>query len=95
MKLTPLAQEDMESIYLYGLLNFGEEAAERYLSKLENTFSTIAQYRVGTERHEIGRGIYSLPVSSHVIFFLYEVDTVIIVRILHQSQDAVRHLRWI
>ncbi|WP_205680369.1 hypothetical protein [Brenneria alni] len=30
----------MENIFLYGLLNFGEEAADRYLSKLENTFNT-------------------------------------------------------
>ncbi|WP_240478586.1 type II toxin-antitoxin system RelE/ParE family toxin [Pectobacterium brasiliense] len=37
----------------------------------------------------------SFPVARHTLFFLYETDSVIVVRILHQSQDIVRHLKWL
>ncbi|MEF9676704.1 type II toxin-antitoxin system RelE/ParE family toxin [Pectobacterium aroidearum] len=47
------------------------------------------------ERKELGPGLYSFPVARHTLFFLYETDSVIVVRILHQSQDIVRHLKWL
>ncbi|WP_406641403.1 type II toxin-antitoxin system RelE/ParE family toxin [Pectobacterium brasiliense] len=39
--------------------------------------------------------MYSCPVVRHTLFFLYETDSVIVVRILHQSQDSMRHLKWL
>ncbi|WP_258305546.1 type II toxin-antitoxin system RelE/ParE family toxin [Pectobacterium polaris] len=47
------------------------------------------------ECKELGPGLYSFPVVRHTLFFLYETDSVIAVRIFHQSQDIVRHLKWL
>ncbi|UKE84908.2 type II toxin-antitoxin system RelE/ParE family toxin [Pectobacterium colocasium] len=87
IKLTPLAQQDLEAIYLYGLLHFNQERAEAYLETIEHTFTAIRHNKIGIERKELGPGLYSFPVARHTLFFLYETDSVIVVRILHQSQE--------
>lgn len=89
IKLTPLAQHDLEAIYLYGLLHFNQERAEAYLETIEHAFTAIRHNKIGIERKELGPGFYSFPVARHTLFFLYETDSVIVVRILHQSQDIV------
>ncbi|ACT14473.1 MULTISPECIES: type II toxin-antitoxin system RelE/ParE family toxin [Pectobacterium] len=95
IKLTPLAQHDLEAIYLYGLLHFNQERAEAYLETIEHAFTAIRHNKIGIERKELGPGLYSFPVARHTLFFLYETDSVIVVRILHHSQDIVRHLKWL
>ncbi|MEQ9918666.1 type II toxin-antitoxin system RelE/ParE family toxin [Pectobacterium aroidearum] len=95
IKLTPLAQHDPEAIYLYGLLHFNQERAEAYLETIEHAFTAIRHNKIGIERKELESGLYSFPVARHTLFFLYETDSVIVVRILHQSQDIVRHLKWL
>ncbi|MEQ9890828.1 type II toxin-antitoxin system RelE/ParE family toxin [Pectobacterium aroidearum] len=95
IKLTPLAQHDLEAIYLYGLLHFNQERTEGYLETIEHAFTAIRHNKIGIERKELGPGLYSFPVARHTLFFLYETDSVIVVRILHQSQDIVRHLKWL
>ncbi|GKW30755.1 type II toxin-antitoxin system RelE/ParE family toxin [Pectobacterium brasiliense] len=95
IKLTPLAQRDLGAIYLYGLQHFNEERAEAYLETIEHAFIAIRHNKIGIERKELGPGLYSFPVVRHTLFFLYETDSVIVVRILHQSQDIVRHLKWL
>lgn len=95
IKLTPLAQRDLEAIYLYGLRHFNEERAGAYLETIEQAFAAIRRNKIGIERKELGLGLYSFPIVRHTLFFLYETDSVIVVRILHQSQDIVRHLKWL
>ncbi|KHT05283.1 plasmid stabilization protein [Pectobacterium brasiliense] len=93
MKLTPLAQRDLEAIYLYGLQHVNEEKTEAYLETIEHAFTAIRHNKIGIERKELGPGLYSFPVARHTLFFLYETDSIIVVRILHQSQDIVQHLK--
>ncbi|MFJ5428763.1 type II toxin-antitoxin system RelE/ParE family toxin [Pectobacterium actinidiae] len=91
IKLTPLAQRDLEAIYLYGLQHFNEESANTYLETIEQAFTAIRHNKIGIERKELGPGLF----ARHTLFFLYETDSVIVVRILHQSQDIARHLKWL
>nr|UKE84908.1 type II toxin-antitoxin system ParD family antitoxin [Pectobacterium sp. PL152] len=69
IKLTPLAQQDLEAIYLYGLLHFNQERAEAYLETIEHTFTAIRHNKIGIERKELGPGLYSFPVARHTLFF--------------------------
>ncbi|WP_350316144.1 type II toxin-antitoxin system RelE/ParE family toxin [Pectobacterium aroidearum] len=95
IKLTPLAQHDLEAIYLYGLLHFNQERSEAYLETIEHAFTAIRHNKIGSERKELEPGLYSFPVARHTLFFLYETDSAIVIRILHQSQDSVQHLKWL
>ncbi|MFP9529656.1 plasmid stabilization protein [Pectobacterium brasiliense] len=52
IKLTPLAQRDLEAIYLYGLLHFNQERAEAYLETIEHAFTAIRHNKIGIKRDE-------------------------------------------
>ncbi|MBT9184104.1 type II toxin-antitoxin system RelE/ParE family toxin [Pectobacterium punjabense] len=56
-------------------------------------FISSRRNKIGLERKVLEQGLYSFTVVRHTLFFLYETDSVIIVRILHSSQDIVRHLQ--
>nr|WP_262983470.1 type II toxin-antitoxin system RelE/ParE family toxin [Pectobacterium peruviense] len=43
-------------------------------------------HQIDIERKELGQGLYSFPVVRHTLFFLYETDSVIVVRILHSHR---------
>ncbi|WP_240044152.1 type II toxin-antitoxin system RelE/ParE family toxin [Pectobacterium versatile] len=47
IKLTPLAQRDLEAIYLYGLQHFNEESANTYLETIEHAFTVIRHNKIG------------------------------------------------
>ncbi|MCU5773795.1 type II toxin-antitoxin system RelE/ParE family toxin [Erwiniaceae bacterium BAC15a-03b] len=94
IKLTPKAEQDLADIWYYGMSHFGDEAAERYLDKIDHAFRAIAQHEIGTARPELATGVFSYPLAKHMLFFFNESDAVIIIRILHQTQDALRHLKW-
>jgi toxin ParE1/3/4 len=42
----------------------------------------------------LGAQIFALPFERHMIYFLQSDFEIIVIRILSQSQDAGRHLRW-
>ncbi|WP_240346845.1 type II toxin-antitoxin system RelE/ParE family toxin [Pectobacterium brasiliense] len=78
IKLTPLAQRDLEAIYLYGLLHFNQERAEAYLETIEHVFTAIRHNKIGIERKELGPDLCSFPVVRHTLFFMYETDSIIV-----------------
>ena len=94
VELTPKAQEDLESIWLYGFERYGEAKADYYITRFSDIFSVLSAHNVGTLRPELGDGICSLPVEQHVIFFLYARTSITVIRILSHEQDATRHLSW-
>lgn len=94
IRLTPKASEDLEAIWLYSLHNFGQTKADEYIGRLSDIFDVLARHDIGVARTDLGEDIYSLPIESHVIFFIPTTSELTIIRILGQSQDAVRHLSW-
>lgn len=94
IELTPKAVEDLESIWRYSYEQFGLTQADDYVGRISDIFSMLATHKIGTLRSELGDNIYSLPVEQHVIFFTPSPSTVTVIRILSQSQDAIRHSLW-
>jgi toxin ParE1/3/4 len=92
IKLTPMAQSDMESIFMYGFIHFGEEIAHNYVKKMDDAFNYLRSYDIGLSRKELGEDICTLPVGKHVVFFRTDEDDIIVIRILHHSRDFGRHL---
>jgi len=91
-RLSPLAETDLEEIWLYTLKNWSMVQADIYLKELVSAFEGLA---AGTKQ---GRPADVLPefqkylCGSHVIYFLENADHLDIIRVLHQRQDAQRHL---
>ncbi|WP_262983998.1 type II toxin-antitoxin system RelE/ParE family toxin [Pectobacterium peruviense] len=66
------------------------------MQRLQRLLRTASlSHQIGIKRKELGQGLHSFPLVRHTLFFLYETDSVIVVRILHQSQGIVRYLKWL
>lgn len=92
--ITPSANEDLLTIWLYGCWNFGEMQADRYAMNINKLFSNLMVNNLGRRRTDYGRNFYSIIHSEHIVIYRVEPEQIIIARILHQSQDAPSHITW-
>ena len=91
-RLTPLAESDLEEIWLYTLRTWSREQADSHFRTLLATFEGLA---VGTKTGrpvEIREGYLKYNVGSHIVFYRRAGQTTDIIRILHQRMDIGRHL---
>lgn len=92
-RLTPAADADFDGIYEYSILTFGEAVADDYALDLVDAFVKLTDNpRVGKSYDHIKPGSRGLVHRSHIIYYIPATDSVIILRVLHQSQDPLRHL---
>ena len=91
--LSQKAQEDIESIYDFGLQKFGKNQALAYLMEMRSYFELLLRNtEIGKQRDEIKQGLYSFPYVSHIIFYRLFKNHIRIVRILHGSRDLKKFL---
>ena len=89
--LTLNAQQDIDNIANYSLLNHGEERAALYLEELHDKFDHIVlNPSLGTHRTDIREGLYSRFHQLHTIFYRMDGEEITVLRILHQSRDIQR-----
>jgi len=91
--LKPKAYEDLENIYNYSTLNFGETKAINYINDIDQVFRKLSKGDIrGKTCDYIKVNLRKLNVNSHVIFYKHNKNLIEIIRILHQQQDFPRHL---
>ncbi len=91
--LSKKATSDLDDIADYTFETFGERQADKYASEPQGTFQLLAERsRMGKTVGNFAAGLRSYPFEAHVIYYLIQDDHVFIVRILHHSRDAKRHL---
>lgn len=91
-RLSPLAEADLEEIWFYTFKNWSMEQADSYYKHLVAAFEGLA---AGTKHGRIADVLpdYQKYLSgAHVIYFLDYPNHLDIIRVLHQRQDAERHL---
>ncbi len=90
-RLSPLAEADLEEIWLYTFKNWSMEQADSYHHSLVAAFEGLA---AGTKqgRPSVLPDLQKYLCGSHVVYFLDHADHLDVIRILHQRQDANRHL---
>jgi len=87
-RLSEQAAEDFESVYIFGLLNFGMRQADMYADGIEARIEQIATQPELYPSIEHVRPGYRLSVyRSHSIYYRVDDCGVVIVRIL-RSQDV-------
>ena len=93
-RLTRQAAADLQDIYRYTRRTWGAAQAARYASQLQQCFTRLAvRPHTGRKREELQPpGLHSFVQGSHVIFYQPQPYGVLIVRVLHGSQDVGRHL---
>ncbi|AYZ65187.1 type II toxin-antitoxin system RelE/ParE family toxin [Burkholderia multivorans] len=92
LRLTPLAESDLEDIWRYTFEQWSFEQANRYHRDLAATMEALARGdkigRICTVRD----GYYRYAVGSHVVFYRETEYALDVIRILHQRMDVERHL---
>ena len=92
-RLTSLAETDLAEIADYTIDTLGIEQARRYRDALETCFRNLAANpRLGRNAQDLAPDLRRFEHRSHVVFYLQRDPGVLIVRILHASMDAPRHL---
>jgi len=89
---SPAAEADIDGIWDYSADRWGLDQADSYVDAIRDACYALAK---GTKH---GRPAEVLPdfqkhlCGSHVIYFLDYPDHLDVIRVLHQRQDAERHL---
>lgn len=92
-RLSLHADTDLAGIAEYTIETFGIEQARRYRDGLEAGFQNLADNPLlGQSADYLVPQIRRLEHQSHVIFYMPQDYGVLIVRILHASMEASKHL---
>lgn len=92
--LRSLAQDDLESIWLYTVEHWGVTQADTYLEALIKRFEWLVENaKMGKPRDDVKNGYYCFPEGAHLIFYTPKDNQVDIIGIPHQRMDIVEYLR--
>ena len=87
-RLTRKAREDVINLYLYGVEEFGQAAADRFQEGLAKAFAFLADYPAAArERIEINPPVRGHPYKGHIIIYIIEGDGILILGIRHGRED--------
>lgn len=90
-RLAEEADSNVAELYRYGTIEFGEIAADNYLSALHDIFDLIGRFpRIG---RDIGDGYRAYTFRVHILFYVvHPDDTVEIMRVMSARSNWREHL---
>ena len=92
-RLSKAAAQDLEDIYLYGILQLGETQADRYIDGMRERLELIClNPQLGRIDSNTNPAIRRCEYASHVIFYDILPAHLLVVRILHGAADYLQHL---
>lgn len=90
--LSQEADFDLEEIFEYSYVEFGLNQAIKYLGEIDDVFINIVNTpEIGRTRNELKKGLYSMPIGMHIIFYRILTDHIRIVRVLYGGRDLPRN----
>ena len=93
VRLSAAARADLAEIDAYGFDRFGDDAADAYQRGIDQVLTRLESFpRIGEARPDYGADIRCVVHRSHRILYCVRKTGVLIVRVLHHSRDAARHL---
>jgi len=91
--ITKKAIADLEEIWQYTVDSWSVAQAERYYTLIFDEIDYICKNpSTGKSMEHIRRGYRSSKVKSHLIFYRVEMETIEIIRILHEKMDIDNRL---
>ena len=83
------AQDDLHSIALNGLLNWGEEQADRYHAATAEMLNSLARFpELGRRENDLAHGVRVIGIGHHRILYRVDADAIRVLRILHERMNA-------
>lgn len=91
--LTNRAVADLSDIADFTIQSFGIEQARFYRDGLNSCFEILAANpQLGRSAAELAPNLKRFEYQSHVVFYKSQDTDILIVRILHQRMDFIRHI---
>ncbi|MDR2946045.1 MAG: type II toxin-antitoxin system RelE/ParE family toxin [Candidatus Adiutrix sp.] len=90
--LSPLAELDLEEIWLYTFRQWSVEQADTYHRSLISAIEGLAAGRKVWQKTNVRPGYWKYRVGRHIIFFHNNGGFLNVIRILHESMDVEQHL---
>ena len=92
-RLSRRAEADLADIYAYTATHWSLDQADRYITDIRSALVGLVDgSKRGRARADVGEGYLSYVVGAHLILYR-ETNAIMVVRVLHTSMDAPRHLR--
>ena len=92
-QFTDKGERDLEGIIDYTVQEWGVSQANTYLDGLESRAQLLAENPdLGTARETLSEGLLSFPYESHILYYKKHARDIVIIRVLHQHMDPVKHL---
>lgn len=86
--LAPLAQDDLEAIWLYTRNTWSADQADAYVLEFIGAFEDLATgERIGT-KVALRDGYFRYLVGSHAIFYKHSDTGIDVIRVLHQAMNV-------
>ncbi len=96
-RLSAKAQADLAGIWVHSAERWDYEQADQYLDAMMGRFDWLRDnMSLWKRRPDIGKGLYSYPQQSHVIYFRVQggmPGLIEIVRVLHGRMEPTRRVR--
>ena len=91
-QLTPLAEADLEEIWVYTLREWSLDQANSYIHDVIDAFEGLKDGSKRGRPTDIRAGYFKYAVGSHVIYFQEQEKNLVVIRVLHGRMDVMRHL---
>lgn len=92
-RLTHKAENDIESIYEYSILNFGLEVARVYVAGMHECFGVLAENQSwGSDYSAVKSGVLRYEYRSHSVYYQKEKQGILIIRVLGRRQSPALHV---
>lgn len=93
IRLSPLAQADLDGIWEFTVTQWNEAQAESYILGLDASMKLVATNpRLGRAIDDIRPGYLKFPSASHILVYRLAPGAIEFIRILYKSSDVERHL---
>jgi len=89
---SPAAEDDIDGIWDYSADRWGLDQADSYVDVIRDACYALAKGTKHGRLAEVLPNVQKYLCGSHVVYFLDYPDHLDVIRILHQRQDAERHL---
>ncbi|MEJ5083851.1 type II toxin-antitoxin system RelE/ParE family toxin [Ochrobactrum sp. MYb379] len=91
-QLTPLAEADLEEIWVYTLREWPLDQPNIYIHDVIDAFEGLKDGSKRGRPTDIRAGYFKYAVGSHVIYFQEQGNNLVVIRVLHGRMDVIRHL---
>ena len=91
-RLSPLAEADLEEIWLYTFRQWSLEQADKYHHGIMAAIEGLASGRIVWQRTDVREGYWKYKAGLHVVYFRCSGGYLDVIRILHGRMDVDTHL---